>query len=206
MKYRIVLLEQLKSQPFFEKGAVRQLGEQYGLKSTTIDAYISQTIRRKEILPLRKGLYVSADFYHSHKADVSYSFYLANILRRPSYVSSWTALQYYNLTTEVIHTTASVTAKVTREYKTKAGNFTYQSIKPGLFSGFTLERGKFDFFIASPSKALFDLLYFRTRQFRTMKLDTIDRLVAALRIDLDEMGDREQYAFHSLIRSHTHHD
>ena len=45
---------------------------------------------------------MSADFFDKNRSDISYSFYLANIIRTPSYVSSWAALQYYNLTTEAI--------------------------------------------------------------------------------------------------------
>ena len=140
MKYREVLLEQLKSQPYFDKKVIYQLSEQYGLKNTTVDSYISRSLRYKEIIPLRKGLYVSADFYNKNKGSASYKFYLANILRRPSYVSSWAALQYYNLTTEVIHTITSVTPKITRNYKTKIDTFLYQSIKEDLFSNFSFNK------------------------------------------------------------------
>ena len=206
MKYRTILFEQLKSLPYFEKGAIRQLSEQHGLKSTTVDSYVSQTLKRKEILSLRKGLYVSADFYNKNKGDISYIFYLANILRRPSYVSSWTALQFYNLTTEVIHTTMSVTKKTTRDYKTKIGDFSYQSIKSELFSGFNLGKSKFDYFMASPSKALFDLLYFRTRQFNGIRFENIDSYVGDLRVDLDEMDDQERHMFYSMVKSYIHHE
>ena len=129
-------------------------------------------------------------------------FYLANIIRTPSYVSSWAALQYYNLTTEVIHSITSVTPKVTKEYQTKAGNFSYQSIKKELFSDFSLTKGKFDFFIASPSKSLFDLLYFRTNQFRSASPNNIKALIEELRIDIDEMDKSEQEKFYSMIKKY----
>ncbi len=206
MKYREILLEQLKSQPYFEKQAIRLLSEQYELKPTTVDAYIAQTIKRKEIIQLRKGLYVSADFYNKNKGDISYVFYLANIIRRPSYVSSWTALQYYDMTTEVIRMMTSVTTKVTRDYRTRAGTFAYQSMKPSLFSDFRLEKQRFDFFIASPSKALFDLLYYRTRQFRTIKFEDLDPLIGELRINIDGMDARQREAFYTTIKKHIRHE
>ena len=206
MKYREILLEQLKSQPYFNKKAVYQLSEQYGLKNTTVDTYISRSLKRKEIISLKKGLYVSADFYNKNKGDISYLFYLANILRTPSYVSSWTALQYYNLTTEAIHAIMSITPKVTRAYKTKIGNFSYQSIQKELFSDFSLAKGKFDFFIASPAKALFDLLYFKTHRFRGVKFGYIKVLVAELRIDIDEMSQEEKKKFYTMIKNFIHHE
>lgn len=206
MKYREILLEQLKSQPYFTKKVVYQLSEQYGLKKTTVDTYISRSLKRKEIIPLRKGLYISTDFYIKNKTDISYSFYLANVLRTPSYVSSWTALQYYNLTTEVIHTITSITPKVTRAYERNVGNFSYQSIQKELFSDFASAKGKFDFFIASPAKALFDLLYYKTHQFRGVQLEGIKGLISELRIDIDEMSQEEQKKFYTMIKNHLHHE
>ncbi|MBU2036911.1 hypothetical protein KJ866_01755 [Patescibacteria group bacterium] len=204
MKSKKNLLEQLKSLPHFDKNTVHQLGKQLGLKDSTVNTYISRFLKYKEILQLKRSLYVSADFFEKNRADISYSFYLANIIRTPSYVSSWAALQYYNLTTEAIHSVTSITPKVTRNYQTKAGNFAYQSIKKELFSDFSLAKGKFDFFIASPSKALFDLLYFRTRQFRGIPLEKIRTLVEELRIDIDEMGKEELTKFYTMIKKYSH--
>jgi len=204
MKYREILLDQLKPLPYFDKQAVYQLSDQYGLKSTTVDTYISRSLKRKEIVSLKKGLYVSANFYNEHKDDISYLFYLANIIRTPSYVSSWAALQYYDLVTEAVYTITSVTPKVTRAYKTKVGNFTYQSLQKELFSDFSSIKGNFNFFIASPSKALFDLLYLKTRQFRGLHLADIKTLVNELRIDLNEMSHEEQKNFFSLVKNCLH--
>lgn len=207
MKSRKNLLEQLKPLSYFDKNTVYQLGKQIGLKDTTVDTYISRFLKYKEIFQLKKGLYVPVDFFDKNKDDISYLFYLANIIRKPSYVSSWRALQYYNLTTEAIHSINSVTLKVTRDYQTKAGDFMYQSIKKELFSDFLLVKGKpalpsgkYDFFIASPSKALFDLLYFRTCQFRGIKFKEIKALIEELRIEIDEMDKKEQIKFYSMIK------
>lgn len=206
MKYREILLEQLKLQPYFDKEAIYQLSEQYGLKSTTVDAYISRSLKRKDIIPLKNGLYISADGYNKNKDKISYFYFLANVLRKPSYISSWTALQYYNLTTEVIHTVTSVTLKTTRNYQTKISGFSYQSINEKLFSDFVLIKDKFDFFIASPAKALFDLLYFKTRQFKRVELKDIDLLIEDLRINSDEMAKEERKKFYSMIKSYKHNE
>lgn len=202
MKSAKNLIEQLKSLPHFDKNTVEQLGKQLGLADATVDTYISRFLKYKEIYRLKNGLYVSAYFFNKNKGDISYSFYLANILRKPSYVSSWSALQYYNLTTEAIHSVTSVTLKVTRDYQTKAGNFMYQSINKEFFGNFSLAKGAFDFFIASPSKALFDLLYFRTRQFRSVSAKNLKTLIEELRIDLDEMAKNEQEKFYSMVKKY----
>lgn len=204
MKSKKNLLEQLDNLPHFTKSTIYQLGSQLGLKNSTVNTYISRFLQRKEILPLKRGLYISAEFFAKNKSDISYSLYLANIVRTPSYVSSWTALQYYNLTTEAIRSITSVTPKVTRDYETKAGVFSYQSIKKELFTDYLLVKGKFDFFIAPPSKALFDLLYFRTRQFRGIHLDDIKKRVEELRIDIDEMDEAERNKFYEKVKIYLH--
>ena len=208
MKSKKNLLEQLKSLPYFSKDSLYQLGKQLGLADSTVDTYISRFLRHREILQLKRGLYVSTDFFSKNRGDLSYSFYLANIIRPPSYVSSWSALQFYNLTTEAIHGITSVTPKVTRTYETKAGNFTYQSLKQELFSDFSLIQGKasskFNFFIASPAKALFDLLYFKTHQFRSVRIKDTKTLVEELRIDIDEMDKKEQSMFYAWIKKYFH--
>lgn len=202
MKSSKNLIEKLKSFPYFSKDTIQQLNDRtgLGLKDSTIDTYISRSLKRKDIISLKNGLYISADFFDKNKSDVSYRYFLANILRKPSYVSSWTALQYYNLATEVIHTVISVSPKITRSYKTKIEAFSYQSIRKDLFSGFSLVKEKFDFFIALPSKALFDMLYFKTKQFKGLKLSDIDVLINESRVDIHEMSSEEQKKFYSLIR------
>jgi len=206
MKSNKNLIEQLNTLFYFSKEAIRQLGKQFGLKNTTVDTYISRFLKHKEIIQLKKGLYVAADFFNKNRGDISYSFYLANILRTPSYVSSWTALQYYNLTTESIHTIISITPKVTRTYKTKVGTFVYQSMKKELFSDFSLVKGKFDFFIASPPKALFDLLYFKTHQFRGVQFKDINKLIEEERIDIEEMAKKDRIAFYTMIKKYLNHE
>jgi len=209
MKSNKNLIDQLDTLPYFSKKIIYQLGKQFELKNTTIDTYISRFLKNRKIIQLKKGLYVTTDFFNKNRGDISYTFYLANILRTPSYVSSWMALQYYNLTTESIYTITSITPKVTRIYKTKAGVFTYQSIKKELFSDFSLVKGvpdssagKFDFFIASPPKALFDLLYFKTHQFRGMRFKDIKKLVEEMRIDIEEMNKKDRLVFYTMIKKY----
>lgn len=207
MKNKKNMLEQLKMLPHFTKKDIYQLAKHYKLADSTIDTYISRFLRHKEIITLKNGLYVSAEFFEKNRKNVSYSFYMANILRIPSYISSWTALQYYDLATEAIYSITSVTSKVTRSYTTKAGDFTFQSMRNDLFSDFVLVNGKnnslvggFDFYIASPSKALFDMMYFRTKQFRGMSLSDIMKKIEELRVDFDEMEKSEQEKFYSMIK------
>ena len=62
------------------------------------------------------------------------------------------------------------------------------------------------FFIASPAKALFDLLYFKTRQFRGIKPEDIKPLIEELRVDIDEMDKSEQDKFYEMIKRYLNHE
>jgi predicted transcriptional regulator of viral defense system len=200
------LLEELKTLPYFKKELIYDLGKNektHNLTDSTLDTYISRFLKHKDIISLKRGFYVTTNFYNKHRNDTSYLFYLSNILRSPSYITSWTALQYYNLATEVIHTITAVTTKVTRSYKTKIGAFSYQSIKKDLFSDFNLiKNGDFEFFIASPAKSLFDLLYFKTKQFKNIKFTDVDYLIEELRIDMAEMDENEKNKFYSMLKKY----
>lgn len=209
MKYREILINQLKSLPFCSKNDIIALGKQFGLKANTVNVYISRSLARKDLILLKNGWYVTADFYGRHAGDISYTFYLANVLRQPSYVSSWSALQYYDLTTEAIGTVTSVTPKITRTYNNRVGSFAYQAIKKELFTGFTMVSGRpgapasrFNFFIATPAKALFDLVYFRTNQFHWIDLKAVVSLVERLRIDIEEMDAKERKAFFKMVKGY----
>ena len=79
-------------------------------------------------------------------------------------------------------------------------------MKKESFSDFSLVKGVFDFYIASPAKALFDLLYFRTHQFRGIQLEGVKILVEELRIDMDEMRKEEQAKFYKLVKAHLHYE
>jgi hypothetical protein len=94
--------------------------------------------------------------------------------------------------------------KTTKNYETKAGNFVYQSIDKKLFSDFSHVKGKFDFFIAPPAKALFDLLYFKTRQFRGVSSEKVKLLIEDLRIDFDDMDKAEQEKFYKMVKDQIH--
>ncbi len=204
MKCKKNILHQLETMPYFSKSDVFHLGKQLGLKETTINTYVSRFLKHKEILQLKRATYVSSDFFNKNKDNISYLFYLSNIIRTPSYITSWSALQYYNLATESIRSIISVTPNVTRSYKTKAGSFIYHSIKRNIFTDFSLVEGEFCFFIASPAKALFDLLYFKTNQFRGVNSKIVYNLIKELRIDIEEMKIEDKKKFDTMIKNYIH--
>lgn len=199
-KYSELLLNRLKTLPYFDREALRSIADELNIKEATVNTCIRRAILRKDILQLKRGLYVKTKTYEENCNDVSYILYLANVMRVPSYVSSWTALSYYDLATDYIGVTTSVTPKITRKYVNITGGYLYHSIKPELFTGYELANKKFPFYIATPAKALFDLIYFRTRGFRGLKIDDVLASVEDLRIDLAEMKKNDRGLFSELVK------
>ncbi len=200
MKFNKMILQRFNEMPYFDKQTLIQLSQ--NIKLTSIDRYIYLSLIRKDIIQLKKGYYVTNTFFAKHKDDISYLFYIANILRYPSYVSSYTALQYYDLMTDITYGTVSITNKIPRSYKNIAGDFQYHSIKNNLFKDYKLEKGNFNYFIATPSKALFDFLYFKHNQFRGLSKENVYSLIDIYRIDIEEMSIKEQKNFEILLNNH----
>ncbi|MFH1235329.1 MAG: hypothetical protein V1685_00120, partial [Parcubacteria group bacterium] len=105
-------------------------------------------------LKLRNNFYMLKDSSPSH-------YFIANKLYEPSYVSLETALSHYGIIPEVVYATTSVTSKISREFTTPMGMYTYQRIKLPAFTGYGLQEvDGSKVFIADPEKALADYLYF----------------------------------------------
>lgn len=201
LKYREIILSRLNTLPYFDRQGVRSIAEEFKLKEETVSSYISRSLVRKDIVQLKRGIYVCRSFYEANIGDISYKFYLANILRVPSYISTWSALSYYDLATESIGATTSVTSNITRTYANVIGTFSFNSIKPEFFRGFTLKSDKFDFYIATPAKAIFDLIYYKTNGLRGVEVDDVFKIVEELRIDINELSKEDLAEFNLLIKN-----
>ncbi|MFH1452739.1 MAG: hypothetical protein ABIH00_02010 [Armatimonadota bacterium] len=109
------------------------------------------------VYSIKKGLYEL-----TYPQDIIIpDLYIANRLYAPSYISLETALSYYSIIPEVAMGATSITTKPTRKFKNKHGFFSYRTVKPVLFTGYSiLEQNGFEVLIAEPEKALVDYLYF----------------------------------------------
>lgn len=122
---------------------------------------VTQMLRSKEIIRIKKGLYIFGPKYRRSLISLEI---LANQIYGPSYISLEYALSYYGLIPEFVVEITSVTTKRKKEFSTPVGRFSYRHLPTDLFSvGFTLEQvapyGAA--LIATPEKALADLLYLR---------------------------------------------
>ncbi len=119
---------------------------------------ISRWEKAGKLIQLKRGIYLLADAYR--KVEV-YEPYIASILKKPSYLSLEKALEYHNLIPEAVKVYTSVTTKRPAKFSSEVGVFRYKHIKNSLFWGYkaiTLRRQTG--FLATPEKALLDLIYF----------------------------------------------
>lgn len=132
----------------------RELADIFSVTKKTAAVFISRNLRGGLFVKLRNNFYILKDSAPS-------SFFIANKLYQPSYVSLETALSHYGLIPETVYTITSVTTRPTREFKTPRGVFSYQKIKRSVYAGYVpLRTDDGTVLIAEPEKALADYLYF----------------------------------------------
>ena len=112
---------------------------------------------------------------------------IANHLYGPSYVSFQSALSYYGLIPERVHTIRSMTIKRSRNFTTPLGNFEYTgTTKDYYVIGIRQEivNDEYAFLIATPEKTLCDMII-QTAGLRLQSLKALQiYLVEDMRIDL----------------------
>ena len=109
-----------------------------------------------KVIKLRNQRYIFAD----NKPSDTDLYTVANKLYSPSYVSLELALNHYGIIPEAVLEITSITTNKTMRFKTALGNFSYGTIKPNLFFGYTLVQDHDHVYkIASIEKAILDYLY-----------------------------------------------
>ncbi|MFH1826660.1 MAG: type IV toxin-antitoxin system AbiEi family antitoxin domain-containing protein [bacterium] len=128
-----------------------------GLDEKYLKVQFSRWVNSGKLVRLRRGFYVLPEKYRKIQL---FEPYLANQLKNPSYLSLEKALEFHGLIMEAVYVYTSVTTKRPCSYKTPFGEFEYRHIKTSLFWGYLpVTMNKQTAFIASPEKALLDLVY-----------------------------------------------
>jgi len=108
------------------------------------------------LIKLRNGYYAFADI----AAAKGFAHYAAGKIYKPSYISLRTALAFHGIIPEAANEITSVSSLKTSTFENSLGTFSYKKIKPSLMFGYdAVEKNGFTFFMASPEKAILDLLY-----------------------------------------------
>jgi predicted transcriptional regulator of viral defense system len=120
---------------------------------------ITDLLRKKDIVRIKKGLYIFGDKYSRKPYSREI---LSNLIYGPSYISLEYALQYHGLIPERVEAITAVTTGRARRFSTPVGLFIYNMIPLNAFSAgmdtVLLSDGR-SFLIATPEKALADKVY-----------------------------------------------
>jgi len=129
-----------------------------GVDPTDLGRQLSRWVKSGNLIQLRRSLYVLSERYQKTRPHL---FLVANRLKRASYVSLQSALEYHDLIPEYVPSVTSITTGRQEELLTPLGTFIFKHIKKALFSGYqSIDLGEDQSaFIATPEKALLDLLY-----------------------------------------------
>lgn len=188
MKWENLLLK-VADEPVFRTGFLAANGGSLG----ELRLQLSRWVKAGKLIQLTKGLYTLAEPY---RKVTPHPFVLANAIKKASYVSLQSALGYYGMIPEHVPTVTSVTTQRPERVETLLGQFAFRHIKKSWFHSYQ----QIDFgsgqraFIATPEKALLDLVYL------TPGADNYDfltelRLQGPEQLDLDailELADKSK--------------
>jgi predicted transcriptional regulator of viral defense system len=151
------------------------------------------------IIRLKRGLYVVNPKYSGVTLS---SELIANHLYAPSYISMSSALRYYGLIPETVYTNQSMTIKHARKFPTPIGNFDYKYISKEAFhiGVRSVNRDGYAFLIASPEKALCDLVANSTKVNLRYQKEVEIYLEEDIRMDMDEFYKLDASIFEEYIK------
>lgn len=154
MKYE-ELIKVFAQRPFFETGELLTLFEEPELQ---VMARLSRWTSDGKLIRLRRGKYLLPELYQKEPAHL---FYISNYLYTPSYISFYSALQFYQMIPEYVQRIQALTTRQTAAWDTTLGVFSYSSAKQMRFFGYNLhilgQGTQQRAYIATPEKALLDI-------------------------------------------------
>ncbi|MDP1722210.1 MAG: hypothetical protein Q8L37_03295 [Candidatus Gottesmanbacteria bacterium] len=143
--------------PFFTRKNLELL---LGDNRRTTDYRITSLRRMGMLDTIKPGIYLNKTLYQKTSEPEEMARYIGGEMVRDSYISLEYALALYGILAESVYTITYITTKKTRKFQSPLMSFRYRNIKSGLFWGYTKKFfGTLTYQMASPAKALFDLIY-----------------------------------------------
>lgn len=182
-------LEQLGNVPF-GTGVLKSM--MHDVKAP--DKKLTYLESQGKIIRLKKGMYVVAP--DTSRKEISTPL-ISNHLYGPSYVSCYTALRYWGLIPERVYGIQSMTIKRSRSFKNSIGRFEYIHANEDYYPiGIRIipDNGV-TYMIASPEKALCDLMVTTPYLNLRYKRELIQYLEEDIRLDMDEFARMDASVF-----------
>jgi predicted transcriptional regulator of viral defense system len=141
-----------------------------GISPASAKVSASRYVKQGVLVRIKRNMYVLREVWNA--AGWEEKFVIANLGQTPSYISLMTALDYYEITTQVQRDFfESVAVKRTKEIQVSDSLFRYSKIASALYFGFKKEK---DFFIATPEKALLDAYYLMSYGRYALDISAVD--------------------------------
>lgn len=156
--------------------------------------------RKGEIIRLKKGMYVvSPQISRTEQSP----FLLANHIYGPSYVSMQTALRFYGLIPETVYVVQSMTTGAARSFENRLGSFRYLHTPANYYNiGVSIkEEIGTSFMIATPEKALCDLMVYTPNLNLRFFTEISAYLEEDIRFDMDELKKLNLEIIEECIRN-----
>lgn len=170
------LLNIVGDEPVFETGLLLA----GNVNAFDVRRQLTRWVATGKIYQLRRSVYCLAPPYQK---VVPHPFLIANCLQPGSYVSLQSALAYHGMIPEWVPVTTSVTTRRPQDFNTVLGQFHFQHIQVNWFYGYELKKliGQQTAFIATPEKALLDLIYLQPKgesidYLRSLRLQALDKI------------------------------
>lgn len=177
------LVDIVGSEPVFSTGLLLAAVDDV----PALQRQLSGWVRTGHLVRVRKGLYALARPHRKTEPD---PFVVSNRLVMPSYVSLESALHFHEIIPDVVQGVTAVTTGRVAEYETPLGRYMFHHVLKDRFWGAELvsvSHGQ-DALVASPEKALIDLLYLTPGSDHPAYIEEL-RLQNGSRIDRDLMGE-----------------
>jgi predicted transcriptional regulator of viral defense system len=158
---------------------IADIARALGISPASAKVSASRYVKLGALVRIKKNIYVLREAWNA--AGLEEKFVFANLGQTPSYISLMTALDYYEITTQIQRNFfESVAVKRTKQIKVDDSLFRYSKLTSTLYFGFKKEK---DFFIATPEKALLDAIYLMSYGRYALDMSALD----ADKFDADEI-------------------
>ena len=157
-------------------------------ENTAIASKAMRLEKAGDIIRLKRGMYVVSPKTSGIRIN---EFLIANHLHGPSYVSMQTALRFYGFIPEHVVETISLTVGLAKSYVNDIGTFRYVHCSDEYYPiGIrTVMEDGVAFLMASPEKALCDLIAFSPNLNLRYKGEVRRYLEENIRMDIEDMRD-----------------
>ncbi len=168
-----------------------------GGRGARLDALLKRAVASREVWRLRRGLYCLSDRYAQGRVD---PLELAQRIHGPSYVSLETALSHHGWIPEGVQAVTSAALGRSRTFETPLGPFSFTRIPQRRFLA-GVRRVSTDgggaFFLATPLKALADLVYTQRSDWQSAA-----PVVESLRVEEDSLGELTGELFDEVMSAY----